>query len=227
MRRKKGFTLIELLVVVAVIAVLIAILLPALNRARLTARQVTCASNLRQLGLSWSVYWNDHNEYVPLMSNWYEWGGYDFGGWGWWTSPDPARRPMYSYVTDVELYKCPADNRREAVSDVGEHSWWRTATSYVVNVFITCPYHWGGYWVQRTGRIVEPAKTIFLGDTTVYTSFTYIQGQWLGHDGNYTWHADQGWWSNVLFADLHAGFILIDQDPQVVPVAGHYCWWLR
>ncbi len=64
-QQSNGFTLIELLVVVAIIAVLVAILLPALSRARDQAYEVSCASRLRQMGLGITSYANDYNGWLP------------------------------------------------------------------------------------------------------------------------------------------------------------------
>ena len=63
--REAGFTLIELLVVVAIIAVLVAILLPALSRARESAHKAVCASNLRQLGIALKMYMDDNSGKLP------------------------------------------------------------------------------------------------------------------------------------------------------------------
>src|SRR5512147_2062826 len=60
--KSKGFTLIELLVVIAVIAILMAILMPALNRAREQGKRAACLSNLKQLGLAWNLYADDNND---------------------------------------------------------------------------------------------------------------------------------------------------------------------
>ena len=68
MRRRMGFTLIELLVVIAIIAILAAILFPVFARAREKARQTTCQSNLKQLGLAILMYTDDYEGAMPLWS---------------------------------------------------------------------------------------------------------------------------------------------------------------
>jgi prepilin-type N-terminal cleavage/methylation domain-containing protein/prepilin-type processing-associated H-X9-DG protein len=77
----RGFTLIELLVVVAIIAVLAAILLPALRNAKKSALRAQCVNNLRQCGVAFYLYAEDNEDYLPMPGSWPSNGGKDVMNW--------------------------------------------------------------------------------------------------------------------------------------------------
>ncbi len=100
---RRGFTLIELLVVIAIIAILAAILFPVFARAREKARQASCQSNLKQIGLAFLMYIQDYDERWPR----WEWGVVGGGG-----TPTPDAQQwyvrLYPYVKNVQLFACPS-----------------------------------------------------------------------------------------------------------------------
>lgn len=119
--RLRGFTLIELLVVVAVIAILAAMLLPALARSKESARAVVCVNNLKQLGLAWQMYPLDHNEWLTPNNPANLWGpdGKWLPSWAYgdiWYSKSDGTNVTYlreallgTYLQTHEIFRCPSD----------------------------------------------------------------------------------------------------------------------
>jgi prepilin-type N-terminal cleavage/methylation domain-containing protein len=93
---RRGFTLIELLVVIAIIAILAAILFPVFARAREKARQTSCLSNLKQLGMGFMMYTQDYDECTPVA----------YSGINWWDGSWRAR--IYPYVSNYQIFACPS-----------------------------------------------------------------------------------------------------------------------
>jgi len=102
----RGFTLIELLVVVAIIALLISILLPALNRVRENGRRAVCLSNLHHLGIAFQQYLHDYNEILPAAALMPSVDGCDPNADGYHPPITTFLRP---YAKNLEVFRCPSD----------------------------------------------------------------------------------------------------------------------
>lgn len=125
--KNRAFTLIELLVVIAVIAILMAVLMPALNRAREQGKRAVCQNNVKQFGISWVLYSDDNDQKLvnactventeghtdtlePCWLYFHEDAGYD--------TPEERidgiqRGAMWPYIKSLKLYKCPTGIRGE------------------------------------------------------------------------------------------------------------------
>ncbi len=136
-QQKSGFTLVELLVVIAIIAVLAALLLPALARAKQRAKALQCASNLKQLGIGCSLYALDNSDRLPETSH-------QSASW-------IGKLAVYG-VTNV--YYCPLDTNAN-----------NRITSYAINDFLT-PNPFGAPQLDfsRFTAIPSPAETLHLAE---------------------------------------------------------------
>ncbi|MHC4626353.1 MAG: type II secretion system protein [Planctomycetota bacterium] len=112
MNQRGGFTLIELLVVIAIIAILMAIMMPALQRVKEQAREITCRANLRQYGVAQAMYLDDNADRYPsawrsLVANERPVSGYE--RYCRWHDPRyPADGPFWPYLKNEGVHLCPS-----------------------------------------------------------------------------------------------------------------------
>lgn len=171
-RHTRAFTLIELLVVISIIALLIAILLPALGSAKKLAVQSQCMSNLKQFGIAWHGFSTDNKGEIVGSENgsrtWYD-GVDDYtastawvyspfaSGRGYETLDDIKNGDLWEYIETYDVYLCPADPRTDYIR------------SYSISTFLN-----GQSWmdpsnsvfkpVRNIDKIPEPTETLFMVD---------------------------------------------------------------
>jgi prepilin-type N-terminal cleavage/methylation domain-containing protein/prepilin-type processing-associated H-X9-DG protein len=209
---RAGFTLIELLVVVAIIGILAGLILPALARARETARAMSCANQMRQLALATQLYADDHADRFPRSSH----SAFANGQLPWGRALAPFLGVPATAWTNLfqGVYRCP--------SQTSKGPW-----SYGLNVYFELTPADDDYagspqtWPQR-GAVPRPQTTVLFGEVP----------------GNLDHIMAHFWTPTVMATDLapnrhrgRANYVFVDGHVETLelgatyaPAAGRDCW---
>ncbi|MFQ5490505.1 MAG: type II secretion system protein [Phycisphaerae bacterium] len=215
---RRAFTLVELLVTISIIALLMAILLPSLRRARWQARRAVCQSNLRQIAIAWHAYLQDHNDAF------YQWPNaqINYGGRQGATNRYQTDKPLNPYFgeplrahTGAEVFRCPSDNG----SVEGKPSHFVSfGASYETNPMLIGPVHFRNHPLDpclsimleankrlpgiKRSHIANESKLLLIGDAGWALELRFIPTYVI------EWHhVPQR--HNMAFMDGHAAFVHI------------------
>ncbi len=170
MTLRSAFTLIELLVVIAIIAILAALLLPALSRAKEKAREITCASNAKQLQLGWNLYADENNQFLMVnldttVSPTKAWVQGDMQNSSDATNAGVVQTcDLYPFVRAAGVYSCPSDTRM-SVSGISSRVRTYSISCFmrgdIVNTFQDYAPGLTGYHLnRRISDITSPAPSL-------------------------------------------------------------------
>jgi prepilin-type N-terminal cleavage/methylation domain-containing protein/prepilin-type processing-associated H-X9-DG protein len=223
MQKERAFTLIELLVVIAIIAVLMAILMPALNRVKEQGKRANCINNCREMILAWNMY-ADENDSKIVNGN-TSTGTFNKDGtcWVYWPGRDVTEQQriqgiidglLYPYCSNIKLYKCPTGIRGEIVTYAIVDS---------MNGYDAIPGA-EGHIIKSRMQIRRPGERVVFIDEGRLSPASWT-----------IWYDQERWWdqitarhgdgTNFSFVDGHADYWKW-KDPRTVKIAKmDYDYW--
>jgi len=229
-RISKAFTLIELLVVIAVIAILAALILPSLVKAKDQAARIQCLNNVRQIGMATHLYTDDFNVY-PVVGDWPLFGG-QLGTSSSYSANlyDFSKRPLNRYAPSVNTFSCPRD-KGDTLTDTSIPLFEAYGNSYVMqtgedsfNIKYILSLSSGAYGPPvRVSAITRTDNKIISGDWPMHPNRPLAdkRTQWHNHGEKRAF--------NVVFADGHAVYYTFPAtwgtESQWTPGDPSYTWW--
>jgi len=228
--RITGFTLIELLVVVAIIAILAALLLPALSKAKDKAKSVSCANTLKQIGVAFQLYASDNGEYLtPFLMQAYVVNGMG-AYWTWMLAPYLTSQSVSQFQAvsvgppekSPRVYLCAGEPAKSPTTDF-QYVWGDYSLNYTLTGYLPSPPSSSTVAGQKLSSIKRPTESFVLADGN--SSSAQIASGAIGSVGHidpasgacevaFRHHGG----ANVLYADGHVawakrGLLPVAKDP--------------
>jgi len=217
--QNRAFTLIELLVVIAIIAILAAILFPVFAKAKMAAKQITCISNLKQIGTAFQMYLSDNDDSFPVV---YRQDADAVGDWtgelasGFWAPGNNAQvdyakthsiRALFNpYVKNDRIWICPSDSSSDPNYKISS---WYTSYPYRFYMFYTWSGAAGGDQANRTYKLdnfTAPAQTWIFDDAVPY------------HDMRSQPNIPPGYAGCCWMPDVHINLDFMDGHAKTMPI---------
>jgi len=148
MLKRNGFTLIELLVVIAIIALLMGILMPALQRVRKQAKGVVCKNNMKQIGMAANLYAENYDLFIPRSAGWSTIT--DMRPWFQCFMPYLAQKAIDDDYRNVKIFRCPNYPDKEQTLCYVVNGWPDEDTNRT--------------WQSKLTKCEHPSTTIYLAD---------------------------------------------------------------